>query len=129
MKRAKNLYVKNYFFTISLIILTLGLIAFSDNFIFDVGQESNSNPAYIIHGLLIYTWIIILVIQTNRIRKLKISEHKRLGIVGFILGAIFILSTAYLYLFVVDTPWNEIPFFGKANRVFLPTFALLLLSA
>ena len=70
-----------------------------------------------------------MVIQTNRIRKLKINEHKRFGIIGFIVSLMLILSTAYLYLFVVSTPWNEIPFFGKANRVFLPTFALLLLCA
>ena len=52
MKKRNNFYTCNYFFGLSLTVFILGLIAFSDNFYFDVGQESNSNPAYIVHGLL-----------------------------------------------------------------------------
>ena len=122
----KNHYTKNYFFAISIILLVLGLIAFSDNFIFDVNQESNSNPAYIIHGLLMYSWIIILCIQTNRIRKLKIKLHKQLGITGFIIAVLVVITTGYLYIFVVEAPWSELPFFAKANRVFLVTFAVMI---
>lgn len=125
----RKTYTKNYFFITSLLILVLGLIAFSDNFLFDIDQESNSNPAFIIHGLLMYSWIVILIVQTNRIRKLNIEAHKKLGITGFILALFLVLSTAYLYLFVVDAAWADIPFFGKANRIFFPTFALLLLLA
>jgi len=125
----KKLYTKNYFFIVSIIIFLLGLVAFSDNFLFDVSQESNSNPVYIIHGLLMYSWIIVLMIQTNRIRNLKVESHKKLGIVGFILAALFVCSAGYIYLFVVNSPWDDIPFFGKANRIFLPTFAILILLA
>lgn len=127
--KTKNFYAKNYFFGLSLTILILGLIAFSDNLIFDVGQESNSNPVFIIHGLLMYAWVIVLIIQTNRIRKLKFNEHMRFGQIGFVVSLLFILSTAYIYLFYVNTPWQKLFFNAKANRIFLPVFALMILAS
>jgi hypothetical protein len=48
--KRNNLFTKNYFFVFSVLILIIGLIAFSDNFFFDVKQESNSDPGFIIHG-------------------------------------------------------------------------------
>ena len=71
--KSTNLFTKNYFFALSLVFLSLGLIAFSDNFITDVGQESNSDPKFIIHGLIVYSWIGVLIIQTNRIRRVPRS--------------------------------------------------------
>ena len=126
--KPKILFTKNYFFALSLVIFSLGLIAFSDNFITDVGQESNSDPKFIIHGLIVYSFIGVLIIQTNRIRKLNTKAHIAFGITGFIIGLIMIISTAYVY-FSVGTPWSETTFFGKANRIFLGTFAIMLLSA
>jgi hypothetical protein len=60
---------KNYFFYCSLVLLFLSLFAFSDNLIYDVKQESNSDPKFIIHGLFFLAWFVLLVIQTGYIRK------------------------------------------------------------
>ncbi|MAU71566.1 MAG: hypothetical protein CML04_05660 [Pseudozobellia sp.] len=129
MKKTKkpkrsNLYTKNYFFVLSVVILILGLIAFSDNYLFDVRQESNSNPLYVIHGLIMFSWYTIVVIQTNHIRKLNVKAHRRLGIIGFFIAVLVILSIGYLNF--IDVPYSELPFFGKANRIFFPVFILLI---
>lgn len=129
MKKPKrnNLFTKNYFFVLSIVILILGLIAFSDNYLFDINQESNSNPLFIIHGLIMFSWYTIIVIQTNHIRKLNIKAHKRLGLAGFFISILVIVSIAYLNF--IDVPYSELPFFGKANRIFFPVFILLIALA
>jgi hypothetical protein len=127
MLKRQNWFTRNYFLGLSVTVLLLGLIAFSDNFLFDVGQESNSDPAFIIHGILMYSWFITVVIQTNHIRKLNTKAHRRLGVIGFFLAALMIAGIGYL--FASGTPYSELPFFGKANRIFFPVFGILILLA
>jgi len=126
-KKRTNGYTRNYFFVFSIIILLLGLIAFSDNFLFDIDQESNSDPGFIVHGILMYAWYTIVLVQTNHIRKLSIKSHMRLGMIGFIIALLIICSIGYL--FMVGQPYEELPFFGKANRFFYAAFIGLLLLA
>jgi hypothetical protein len=40
-----------YFSIISVLMLSLSIIAFSDNLFTDLGQPSNSDPKFIVHGL------------------------------------------------------------------------------
>ncbi|MBC2838606.1 hypothetical protein [Robiginitalea sp. SC105] len=122
--KRNNAFTKNYFFVLSLTILALGLIAFSDNYLFDIHQESNSDPFKVIHGLIMFSWYTILVIQTNHIRKLNVKAHKRLGLLGFGIAVLVVVSIAYLNY--MDVSYAELPFFGKANRIFFPVFILLL---
>jgi hypothetical protein len=105
----------------------MSLIAFSDNWLTDVGQPSNSDPIMIIHGLIMFAWTIVLIIQTNHIRKLNVAQHKKLGIAGFLVAILMLLSINYLAYLGPD--FKELPFFGKANRIFVPVFAVLLLLA
>ena len=127
-EKRSNRFTRNYFFVFSLIVLCLSIAAFSDNLFFDVGQPSNSDPKFIIHGLIMFCWYVIMVIQTNRIRKLNYKAHMRLGISGFIVGLLAIISIACLYIFN-DTAWDQIPIFGKANRVFFPVFIALIATS
>lgn len=125
--KKQNVFTRNYFLGLSVTVLLLGLVAFSDNFLFDVGQESNSDPAFIIHGILMYTWFVTVVIQTNHIRRLNTNAHRRFGVIGFVLAILMIIGIGYL--FAIGTSFNELPFFGKANRFFFPVFAILILLA
>lgn len=127
MKKLLQFYRRNYFFALSITVLILGLIAFSDNFLFDVHQESNSEPKYIIHGLLMFAWYITIVVQTNRIRKLNTKAHMRWGITGFIIASLMLLSI--IYLFATGQPYEELPFYGKANRFLFSVFSVLVLLA
>jgi len=65
---------KNYFFIISIFMLLLSVVAFSDLF-YDVKQKSNNDPKYIIHGLFCFAWFILFFVQTNFIRKKDYRAH------------------------------------------------------
>jgi hypothetical protein len=84
---------KNYFFIVSIILLALSFYAFSDNVITDVGQKSNSDPKFIIHGLFCFAWFSVLVFQAFYIRKGDYSMHKKVGIIGAWIAGGFIVST------------------------------------
>ena len=84
---------KKFFFIASVIMLFLALIAFSDNLIFDIRQESNSDPKFIVHGLFMYAWFIFLVIQTSYIKKKNYYAHMKLGIFGMLSAVGVFVST------------------------------------
>lgn len=115
---------KNYFSWVSILLLILSLIAFSDNLIYDVGQESNSDPKFVIHGLFFLAWFVILVIQSNLIRKGDIQAHRKWGMVGMGIALGVILSTFYVFVAVYEG-WDAMPFFVKANRIFTVSFTVL----
>lgn len=115
---------KNYFFITALLMLFLSLFAFSDNLIFDVKQKSNSDPKFIIHGLFCLSWFIILVIQAGYIRKLNYKAHIRLGITGMIVAAGVFISSVYIFV-VIYKGWDAMPFYVKANRLFMFSYAIL----
>jgi hypothetical protein len=115
---------KNYFLVASLILLIMSLLAFSDNLIWDIGQESNSDPKFIMHGLLCYTWFILFVVQANFIRKGDYRAHKKWGIAGMVTAIGVFISTVYIFA-VVYEGWGAMPFWVKANRLFMASFAVL----
>lgn len=119
---------KNYFFWASLFLLFLSVFAFSDNLFYDVKQESNSDPKFIIHGLFFLAWFIILVIQTGYIRKGNYKAHRALGIAGMLIGLGVIVSTFYVFVAIYEG-WSVMPFQVKANRIFTVSFAILILLA
>lgn len=119
---------KNYFFWASLFLLFLSVFAFSDNLFYDVKQESNSDPKFIIHSLFFLAWFIILVIQTGYIRKGNYKAHRALGIAGMLIGLGVIVSTFYVFVAIYEG-WSVMPFQVKANRIFTVSFAILILLA
>lgn len=119
---------KNYFFITSLLLLFLSLVAFSDNLFYDVKQDSNSDPKFIIHGLFFLAWFVLLVVQTGYIRKGNYKAHRTLGVTGMLVGLGVVISTFYVFV-AVYKGWNAMPGFVKANRFLTTSFALLLLLA
>ncbi|MFZ1305304.1 MAG: hypothetical protein WAR80_05640 [Ferruginibacter sp.] len=114
--------MKKYFFLVAgIFILIFSVIGFSDNLFTDVGQKSNSDPKFIIHGLFCFAWIVILVIQTNFIRKGNIRAHMKLGIAGMIAAAGVFLTTVYIFV-VVYKGWDTMPYYVKSNRIFMLLF-------
>ena len=114
----------HYFQIVSVLLLVLSLIAFSDNLITDVEQESNSDPKFIIHGLLMFAWFIIFVVQTNFIRNGNYKAHIKWGIAGILTAIGVFLSTVYVFI-AVYKGWDALPYFAKANRFFMLSFAVL----
>ena len=91
---------KKYFFLASLFLLFLSVFAFSDNLVYDVKQESNNDPKFIVHGLFFLACFIIFVIQTGYIRKGNYNAHRMLGNTGMLIGLGVIISTFYVFVAV-----------------------------
>lgn len=115
---------KYYFLAVSILLLILSIIAFSDNLITNVGQESNSDPKFIIHGVFMFGWFIIFVVQANFIQKGDYKAHIKWGITGMIAAIGVVISTIFIFV-VIHEGWDALPFFAKANRFFLPSYAIL----
>jgi hypothetical protein len=113
---------------ISTALLILSVVAFSDNLFTNIGQPSNSDPKFIIHGLFGLAWSVLLVVQTNLIRVRNVNLHKRLGITTFIVAIGVTLSTLYIFI-VVWKGWEHMSVDARANRLFLPGYATCLLLA
>lgn len=119
---------KNYFIVAALILLLLSIIAFSDNLFTDIGQESNKDPKFIIHGLFFLAWFIILVTQSHLIRKGDYKAHRKCGMWGMWIAIGVVLSTFYVF-YAVYEGWSAMPGFVKANRIFTVSFTVLVLMA
>jgi hypothetical protein len=118
----------SYFFGISLLMLGLSLIAFSDNLFTDVGQASNRDPKFVVHGLFGLAWYVLLVVQTGLVRQDRWRQHQRLGVAGFGVALGLALSTLVIFA-VVWKGWAAMPLTVRANRVFLLGFLAFLLLA
>ncbi|HOY11860.1 MAG TPA: hypothetical protein PLY70_01920 [Saprospiraceae bacterium] len=119
---------KYYFLVVSLFLLLLSIIAFSDNLITDVGQKSNSDPKFIIHGLFCFAWFIMLVIQTNFIKNNNLKAHIKLGFAGLFAALGVFFSTMYIFVVIYDG-WDNMAPLVKANRFFMLGFGILIALA
>ena len=117
-----------YFSITSALLLFLSVTAFSDNLFTDIGQSSNSDPKFIIHGLFGLAWYALLVIQANLVRVRNIKLHRKLGIATLIVAIGVTLSTLYIFI-VVWKGWGHMGTEVRANRLFLPGYATCLLLA
>ncbi|WP_293387412.1 hypothetical protein [Nevskia sp.] len=117
---------KYYFSLVSAFILALSLWSFSDNLIWNVGQKSNHDPKFIIHGLFCLAWVLMLFVQANLVRAGNVRLHRTLGVVGLIAAVGVTLSTIHIFV-VVWKGWDAMAFYLKANRLLLPSYALLVL--
>lgn len=117
-----------YFSITSALLLFLSLAAFSDNLFTDVGQPSNSDPKFIIHGLFGLAWYVLLAVQANLVRMRNVKLHKKLGIATLIVAIGVTLSTLYIFV-VVWKGWANMTAEVRANRLFLPGYATCLVLA
>jgi hypothetical protein len=122
-------YLKKYYFTIvSITLLVSSIVAFSDNLITDIGQESNSDPKFIIHGLFMFAWFLTFVLQSYFIFRKKYKTHMWWGKIGFIIAIGVFLSTVYVFIEIFDG-WHAMEPFVKANRLLMLSFATFLMLA
>jgi hypothetical protein len=119
---------KTYFSVVSSLILLLSLIGFSDNLLFDVGQPSNRDPKFVIHGLFCLAWMIAFAIQADLIRTGRRGLHMKIGIAGFIAAVGFTISTIHLF-YVLWIPWGEMLDRVQINRILMPSFVALIVLA
>lgn len=117
-----------YFSVTSVLLLFLSVVAFSDNLFTDIGQPSNSDPKFIVHGLFGLAWYVLLATQANLIRLRNVKLHRKLGVATFVVAIGVILSTLYIFV-VLWKGWGFMTEEVRANRLFLPGFAAFLFLA
>lgn len=94
---------RDLFFTMmSLVLLAIVVKGFGPSFFFrnnseiEDGQGPEGLPVYlIIHGLVMTTWIILLVVQTGLIQTKNIKTHRQLGWIGLAV-AVLVIPTGIL---------------------------------
>jgi hypothetical protein len=114
---------QTYFPAAGLILLALTLTGFWDNLVSDVGQPSNSDPKFVIHGLLCGAWMILFAVQTLLIARGKARLHRKLGIAGLAIAVGVALSTLWVFV-AVWRGWYALDMESQANRFLLPSYAL-----
>ena len=117
-----------YFSITSVLMLFLSIVAFSDNLFTDIGQPSNGDPKFVVHGLFGLGWYVLLATQANLVRVRNLRLHRKLGIATFVVAIGVALSTLYLFV-VLWKGWANMEPEVRANRLLLPGFALCLLLA
>lgn len=117
-----------YFSVVSVLLLFLSIVAFSDNLFTDIGQPSNGDPKFVVHGLFGLAWYVLLATQANLVRVRNLRLHRKLGIATFIVAIGVTLSTLYLFV-VLWKGWSSMEPDVRANRLLLPGYALCLLLA
>lgn len=120
--------MRYYFILVSSLLLILSLIAFSDNLFTDIGQPSNKDPKFIIHGLLMLAWVITFVLQSYFILGNKYQAHMRCGKIGFLMAIGVFVSTVYVFI-AVFKGWDAMAPWVKANRLLMLSFATFILLA
>jgi hypothetical protein len=109
-------------------LLFLSVVAFSDNLFTNVGQPSNRDPKFIIHGIFGLAWYVLLLAQANLVRLRNLRLHRMLGIATFIVAIGLTLSTLYIFI-VAWKGWDQMTPDVRANRLFLPGYAVCMLLA
>ena len=98
----KDSYRRWYFEATAWLLLGLTLVAFGDNLVTDIGQPSNSDPKFIVHGLFCGAWMVLLIVQSRYVRIRKIASHRKLGdafgkfiVIGAIVSTIWLFIVAF----------------------------------
>ncbi|MBN8481332.1 MAG: hypothetical protein J0L88_07065 [Xanthomonadales bacterium] len=114
-----------YFSITSVLLLVLSVVAFSDNLFTDVGQPSNRDPKFIVHGIFGLAWYVLLATQANLVRVRNLRLHRKLGIATFLVAIGVTLSTLWIFV-VLWKGWNAMGPEVRANRLLLPGYAACL---
>ena len=117
-----------FFSIISGVILALSVWGFSDNLIWNIGQPSNKDPKFILHGAFCLAWMILFFVQANLIRSGNPRIHRKLGIAGFLIAIGVVVTTLFVF-WSVWRGWAAMPYYVKANRILFAGFVLLTILA
>lgn len=119
---------KHYFPCIAGLLLFLSVWGFSDNLIYDIGQPTNGDPKYVVHGLFCLAWMVVFLAQALLIRSRNVSAHRQLGIAAMTIAAGVTISTLVVFVSVWKG-WDAMSPLVRANRLLLPTFTLFIALA
>ncbi len=119
---------RTYFSAVGVLLLVLSVVAFSDNLFTNVGQPSNGDPKFVVHGLFGLAWYVLLAVQANLVRVRNVKLHASLGVAAFVVALGVAITTVYIFV-AIWTGWDRMPAEARANRLLLPGFATCILLA
>ena len=119
---------RKYFLIISSLLLLFSVWGFSDNLFWDIGQPSNKDPKFVVHGLFCLAWMIFLVVQSALIANRSVALHRKIGLAGFAVALAMMASTLYLFV-AIWKGWANMAPFVKANRILFASFAICVMWA
>jgi hypothetical protein len=117
---------KYYFSAVALAMLLLSIVGFSDNLFTDIGQESNSDPKFIIHGVLWFAWFGLLLVQSRLIRIRDVKAHMKWGLAGMFIAIGLSISTIYVF---ISKGFHGLKFYEIVNRLSFISFLFLVALA
>ena len=79
-----------YFVWVAGFLFALTLWSFSDNLVWNVGQPSNSDPKFIVHGLFSLGWMAVLFTQAFLINPRSVSLHRQVGWLAAAMALVYV---------------------------------------
>ncbi|HVY65356.1 MAG TPA: hypothetical protein VHH11_11105 [Gammaproteobacteria bacterium] len=112
-----------YFFWMSALLLALVLVGFAPTLYLREFFPALPIPGYLyVHGIVLTAWFVWLVLQTALVRKGDTAAHRRMGVIGSVIGACVVLVGPLATLGVVgrlraagldwDSDISALPFLG-----------------
>jgi hypothetical protein len=126
--RQVEAFRRYYFAVTAFLLLALTVVAFADNLFTDIHQPSNSDPKFIIHGLLCGVWVMLLFVQTSLISTANVGLHRRLGFLGVAIAIGVTISTIWVFV-AVWKGWEAMNPEARANRFLLPSYSVFVALA
>ena len=88
-----ELHRSRFFLVMSVVLLLLVLTGFSRTFYLRAFFEVPAIPAHVyVHGAILSGWFLWFVVQTSLVRVRRTDLHRRLGLVGALLGVAVIAA-------------------------------------
>jgi hypothetical protein len=79
--------LSSFFFGMSIVTLLIVLAGFSPTFYLRTFFDGPPLPGHLyVHGAVLTGWFVWLVVQTSLIRAEQVATHRRLGMVGAVIG-------------------------------------------
>jgi uncharacterized membrane protein len=113
----------SYFFWMSALLFAFLLIGFSPTLYLREFFPVEPIPGYLyVHGTVLTSWFLWLLLQTSLVRKGNTATHRRMGVIGAVIGAAAVVMGPVATVGVVtrlrgagldwDTDMSVLPFLG-----------------
>ena len=91
-----------FFFWLSVLLLSFLLLGFAPTLYLRAFTDPEPIPAYLhVHGVVLTSWYVWLVVQTSMVRTGRTATHRRLGVIGAVIGAAAVIAGPMATLGVV----------------------------
>jgi hypothetical protein len=92
----------SFFFWLSVVLLSFLLFGFAPTLYLRAFTDPEPIPAYLhVHGVVLTSWYVWLVVQTSMVRTGRTATHRRLGVIGGLIGAAVVIAGPMATLGVV----------------------------